>query len=185
MTTRKQVLLPRSSIPGRAPTLNEIEFGEIAINTHDGKAYIKRDKNGEVSIQTIGSEEVDNVYYVSTSGVYGNDGKSLGNAFKTLDSAVAVVYAKENFKFNETVCERDLNLIMDGVRYDMALGTNYNAVTAGQSYKRGNAAKVTSEQLYQTRRSINEERLGMISVPEVKTDTTSKNRVSEAFDEII
>lgn len=185
MTTRKQVLLPRSSIPGRAPTLNEIEFGEIAINTHDGKAYIKRDKDGEVSIQTIGSEEVDNVYYVSTSGAYGNDGKSLGNAFKTLDSAVAVVYAKENFKFNETVCERDLNLIMDGVRYDMALGTNYNAVTAGQSYKRGNAAKVTSEQLYQTRRSINEERLGMISVPEVKTDTTSKNRVSQAFDEII
>ena len=75
MASRKKILLPRSSVPGRAPTLNEIEFGEIAINTHDGKAYIKRDQNGEVSIQSIGGEEVDNVYYVSKSGKPGNDGK--------------------------------------------------------------------------------------------------------------
>ena len=168
MASRKKILFPRSDIPGRAPTLNEIDFGEIAINTHDGKAYIKKDKNGEVSINSIGAEDVDNVYYVSKSGVPGNDGKSLMNAFSSLDSAVAVVYAKENFKFDETTCERDLNLIMDGVRYDMALGTNYGAVTAGQSYKRGNAIKVTAEQLYQTRRAINEERLGMVSVPAVK-----------------
>ena len=185
MASRKKILFPRSDIPGRAPTLNEIDFGEIAINTHDGKAYIKKDKNGEVSINSIGAEDVDNVYYVSKSGVPGNDGKSLMNAFSSLDSAVAVVYAKENFKFDETTCERDLHLIMDGVRYDMALGTNYGAVTAGQAYKRGNAIKVTAEQLYQTRRSINEERLGMVSVPAVKTDATSKLRVSAAFDEII
>ncbi len=185
MASRKKILFPRSDIPGRAPTLNEIDFGEIAINTHDGKAYIKKDKNGEVSINSIGAEDVDNVYYVSKSGVPGNDGKSLMNAFSSLDSAVAVVYAKENFKFDETTCERDLNLIMDGVRYDMALGTNYGAVTAGQSYKRGNAIKVTAEQLYQTRRAINEERLGMVSVPAVKTDATSKLRVASGFDEII
>ena len=185
MASRKKILFPRSDIPGRAPTLNEIDFGEIAINTHDGKAYIKKNKNGEVSINSIGAEDVDNVYYVSKSGVPGNDGKSLMNAFSSLDSAVAVVYAKENFKFDETTCERDLHLIMDGVRYDMALGTNYGAVTAGQAYKRGNAIKVTAEQLYQTRRSINEERLGMVSVPAVKTDATSKLRVASGFDEII
>jgi len=185
MASRKKILFPRSDIPGRAPTLNEIDFGEIAINTHDGKAYIKKDKNGEVSITSIGAEDVDNVYYVSKSGVPGNDGKSLMNAFATLDSAVAVVYAKENFKFDEIVCERDLHLIMDAVRYDMALGTNYGSITAGQSYKRGNAIKVTSEQLYQTRRAINEERLGMISVPQVKADSVSKSRVSAGFDEII
>jgi len=185
MATRKKILLPRSSIPGRAPTLNEIDFGEIAINTHDGKAYIKRDRDGEFSIQSIGGEETDNVYYVSKSGNLGNDGKSLGNAFATLDSAVATVYTKQSFKFDSTTCQRDLHLIMDGVRYDMALGTNYGAITAGQSYKRGNAIKVTSEQLYQTRRSINEERLGMVSVPTVKTNTTAKTRVQSGFDEII
>ena len=59
MADRKRILLPRSDIPGREPTLNEIDFGEIAINTHDGKAFLKRQSNGEVTIETIGSEEVE------------------------------------------------------------------------------------------------------------------------------
>lgn len=185
MTTRKRILLPRSSIPGRAPTLNEIDFGEIAINTHDGKAFLKRNREGEVTIETIGSEQVDNVYYVSKSGQYGNDGRSLLNSFRTLDSAVAVVTAKQSFKFNEVVCERDLHLIMDAVRYDMVLETNYNAVTAGLSYRRGNAAKVTNEQKYQTRASINEERIGMISAPLVEQNATATQRIVNGFTEII
>ena len=114
MTSRKKILFPRSSIPGRAPTLNEIDLGEIAINTHDGKAYIKRDRDGELSIQSIGGEETDNVYYVSKSGQVGNDGKSLGNAFATLDSAVAVVYAKQAFKFDALIEKNEKNII-DGI----------------------------------------------------------------------
>jgi len=185
MASRKKILLPRSDIPGRAPTLNEIDFGEIAINTHDGKAFIKRDRDGEVSIQSIGSEDVDNVYYVSKSGQYGNDGRSLGNSFRTVDSAVERVTALQSFKFNEDICERDLQLIMDAVRYDMVLNTNYGAVTAGNSYKRGNAAKVTNEQKYQTRRAINEERVGMISAPLVAANTVATERIVNAFTEII
>ena len=185
MAERKRILLPRSSIPGRAPTLNEIDFGEIAINTHDGKAFIKRDRDGEVTIESIGSEAVDNVYYVSKSGEYGNDGRSLMNSFKTVDSAVARVTALQGFKFNEEICERDLHLIMDAVRYDMILETNFNAVTAGNSYKRGNAAKVTSEQKYQTRRAINEERVGMISAPSVAENPTATERIVNGFTEII
>jgi len=185
MADRKKILLPRSDIPGRAPTVNEIDFGEIAINTHDGKAYIKRQADGEITIESIGSEEVDNVYYVSKSGQYGNDGRSLMNAFKTLDSAVGVVTARQGFKFDEVTCERDLHLIMDAVRYDMILDTNFNTVTAGLSYKRGNAAKVTGEQKYQTRRSINEERVGMISNPLVVANQTANDRIVKGFSEII
>ena len=185
MATRKKILLPRSDIPNRAPTVNEIDFGEIAINTHDGRAFIKREANGEVTIQSIGSEEVENVYYVSKSGSYGNDGRSLLNSFKSLDSAVATVLTKQGFKFNETVCERDLNLIMDAVRYDMILSTNYNSVTAGLAYKRGNAIKVTTDQKYQTRRAINEERVGMISAPEVVNSPTATERIVAGFDDII
>lgn len=185
MADRKRILLPRSDIPNRAPTPQEIDFGEIAINTHDGKAFLKRQSNGEVTIETIGSEEVENVYYVSKSGEFGNDGRSLMNSFKTLDSAVATVLTKQGFKFNQDVCERDLHLILDAVRYDMVLNTNYGAVTAGNSYKRGNAAKVTSEQKYQTRRAINEERVGMISAPLVASNTTATERVVAGFTEII
>ena len=185
MADRKKILLPRSDIPNRAPTINEIDFGEIAVNTHDGKAFIKRQADGEVTIETIGSEQVDNVYYVSKSGDYGNDGRSLMNSFKSVDSAVAVVTAKQGFKFDEVTCERDLHLIMDAVRYDMVLNTNFNAVTAGLSYKRGNAIKVTNEQKYQTRRSINEERVGMLSNPLVVQSPTATARIGQAFTEII
>ena len=31
MASRKKILLPRSDIPNRAPTVNEIDFGEIAV----------------------------------------------------------------------------------------------------------------------------------------------------------
>tara|TARA_R110000772_G_scaffold2097_1_gene7295 strand:+ start:609 stop:9818 length:9210 start_codon:yes stop_codon:yes gene_type:complete len=185
MASRKKILLPRSDIPNRAPTVNEIDFGEIAVNTHDGKAFIKRQANGEVTIQSIGSEEVDNVYYVSKSGDYGNDGRSLMNSFKSLDSAVATVLQKQGFKFDEATCERDLHLIMDAVRYDMILNTNFNSVTAGQAYKRGNAGKVTGEQKYQTRRSINEERVGMLSAPLVASNPIAAARVGAGFTELI
>ena len=185
MVTRKKILLPRSDIPNRAPTVNEIDFGEIAVNTHDGKAFIKRDANGEVTIQSIGSEEVENVYYVSKSGDYGNDGRSLMNSMKTLDSAVAAVLTKQGFKFNKDVCERDLQLIMDAIRYDMVLETNFNSVTAGLAYKRGNAGKVTGEQKYQTRRAINEERVGMLSAPLIASNPTATARVGAGFTELI
>lgn len=185
MTNRRRILLPRSDIPNREPTLNEIDFGEIAINTHDGKAFLKRQSNGEVTIETIGSEEVENVYYVSKSGDFGNDGRSLMNSFKTLDSAVATVLTKQGFKFNKDVCERDLHLIMDAIRYDMILETNFNAVTAGNAYKRGNAIKVTTDQKYQTRRAINEERVGMLSAPLVASNATATNRVGAGFTELI
>jgi len=185
MAARKKILLPRSDIPNRAPTVNEIDYGEIAINTHDGKAFIKRDQNGEVTIESIGSEQVENVYYVSKSGVYGNDGRSLMNSMKTLDSAVATVLTKQGFKFDKITCERDTQLIMDAVRYDMVLETNFNSVNAGLAYKRGNAGKVTTEQKYQTRRAINEERVGMLSAPLVASNPTATARVGAGFTELI
>ena len=36
------IKLRRSSVPGRVPTTSQLELGEIAINTADGKLYFKR-----------------------------------------------------------------------------------------------------------------------------------------------
>lgn len=43
------ILSKRSATPGKIPTVAQLQLGEIAINTHDGKMYIKRD-NGMQSI---------------------------------------------------------------------------------------------------------------------------------------
>ncbi|HPB75733.1 MAG TPA: hypothetical protein PLY96_10830 [Chromatiaceae bacterium] len=35
--------LKRSAVPGKAPGLADLELGELAINTHDGRVYLKQD----------------------------------------------------------------------------------------------------------------------------------------------
>ena len=44
------IKLRRSAVAGRVPTTSQLELGELAINTADGKIYIKRDDGGTESI---------------------------------------------------------------------------------------------------------------------------------------
>lgn len=50
----EKIQLRRSSVSGRVPTTSQLDLGEIGINTHDGKLYIKKD-DGSASIVEIGS----------------------------------------------------------------------------------------------------------------------------------
>lgn len=43
----------RSAVPSKAPALGDLELGELAINTYDGKVYMKKD-NGSASIVEVG-----------------------------------------------------------------------------------------------------------------------------------
>lgn len=80
----------RSSVPGRIPSVSQLANGEIALNTHDGKLFFKKDANGSLSIVEIGPDTAQNVLYVSKSGNDASDGKSLSRAFLTLEAALAV-----------------------------------------------------------------------------------------------
>lgn len=162
-------LQKRTGVEGRRPGIADIQLGEIAINTHDGKMFIKRDVNGSVDIIQVGDDKVDNVFYVSKSGIKGNLGTSLQDAFSTLDSAVEYLTVQESFTFNEVKCRRDFGLIFDGLYHDIAFGTNYNAVTSGLSYQRASAGVVQAQQLVATRSGFNEAKGAVASVPEVKS----------------
>jgi hypothetical protein len=48
-----QIILKRSATPGKVPTTSQLALGEIAINTHDGLIYIKKD-DGTPSVVQIG-----------------------------------------------------------------------------------------------------------------------------------
>jgi hypothetical protein len=43
------IKLKRSAVAGKAPTTSDLELGELALNTYDGKLYTKKD-NGSASI---------------------------------------------------------------------------------------------------------------------------------------
>lgn len=56
MTSR--VLSKRSAVPGKVPTTAQIDLGELAINTRDGKLFLKRDNgNGSFTIVEVGSPQ--------------------------------------------------------------------------------------------------------------------------------
>lgn len=79
-----------SDTPNKRPTTDQLILGQIAINTHDGKMFFKRDRNGEISIVEVGLEDAaENVYYVSKSGQDQNTGQTIAGAWATLEHAVA------------------------------------------------------------------------------------------------
>jgi hypothetical protein len=80
----------KSSVAGKAPTTTDLEFGEIAVNTHDGRLYVKKDPGTGNVIVTIGSPEVANVLYVASSGSDLNNGKSLVTPFRSIKAALSV-----------------------------------------------------------------------------------------------
>ena len=165
------LLHKRSSESGKRPGISDIQLGEIAINTYDGRMFIKQDQEGSIEVVQVGDDKVDNVFYVSKSGKRGNLGTSLQDAFSTLDSAVSFVTSMQSFTFNEAKCRRDFGLIFDGLYHDIAFGTNYNAVTSGLSYQRASANVVREQQIIATRSGFNEAKGAVASVPEVKAST--------------
>jgi len=80
--------LKRSSVAGKIPTVDQLELGEVAINTYDGLMFIKKNVDGTESIVQIGEDTVeaagyDEYYFSADSGqtvFTGNDfdGDTLG-----------------------------------------------------------------------------------------------------------
>ena len=48
------IKLKKSAVSGKAPAVGDLVLGELAINTFDGKLFLKKD-NGTASIVEIGS----------------------------------------------------------------------------------------------------------------------------------
>ena len=69
--------LKRSSVSGNTPSTSDLELGEVAINTYDGKMFIKKN-DGSDSIVEIGG----------TSG-------TVTEAFKTIAASDASVNPAE------------------------------------------------------------------------------------------
>jgi len=62
---------------------------------------------------------------------------------KSFIASEVLYYINNNYQdllYSKVKCERDIGLILDAVGYDIALGTNYNAITAGLAYQRANNA---------------------------------------------
>jgi hypothetical protein len=87
------IKIKRSAEPGKAPSVLDLELGELAINTYDAKIYAKRFRHGVgVDILAVGGSgpDIDNVLYVTADGNDSNSGKKLGDGKRTIAAAVAL-----------------------------------------------------------------------------------------------
>jgi hypothetical protein len=101
------IKLRRSSIPGRAPTTSQLEFGEIAINTADAKVYFKSGNNTVSEIQELSPHASDLLTLIKTV-----DGASSGLDADLLDGQEGSYYLDYNNFVN--VPPATLDLTLDG-----------------------------------------------------------------------
>jgi hypothetical protein len=86
----------RSSVPGKVPSTSSLDFGEIALNTHDGVAYMKISASSGEQIVPIGAGAVgdlNKVFYVTEEGNDSNNGKTIETAFRTIKRATIAASA--------------------------------------------------------------------------------------------
>ena len=85
MTTT--IKLRRSSTPGSIPTVGQLSFGEVAVNTYDGKLYIKKDVSGIESIVEFSADPQDLLNLIKQV-----DGAGSGLDADLLDGANSAFY---------------------------------------------------------------------------------------------
>lgn len=88
------ILLKKSNVPGKQPLTTDLQLGELAVNTYDGKIFLKTEVDSIETIQSfITSNPVANVYYVQKNGSDANTvlGTSWDTAFLTIERAIEEV----------------------------------------------------------------------------------------------
>ena len=50
----QNIRLKRSAVPNRVPSTDQLELGELALNTYDGKLYLKQNINGSETVVDVG-----------------------------------------------------------------------------------------------------------------------------------
>lgn len=84
--------------------------------------------------------------------------------------------------YDSVKCKRDAGYILDGVSYDLVLGTNYWSVVNGLAYRRGVSSVVVNDQLIETSGAI---QYLKDNVANLLDNVESIIRTDAAFDEVI
>ena len=129
----------------------------ISSDSSQGPEYQRINTNLTTIIDILenGVGVAPSITYASPAGVDQNlvKAKDILQANKNflIEEGIAyIAQTYENFTYDSTTCARDLGYIIDGVIYDIQLGTNFNSVYNGLSYRRAMASLVINDQLPQT-----------------------------------
>lgn len=100
MASNNSILIKRSAVPGKIPTIDKLDLGELALNTHDGRLFTKRsyvDQLGtpqEAIIEFTNRVPIGNALYVAATGSDTNNGETWEGAFATIERAVGTAASR-------------------------------------------------------------------------------------------
>jgi len=86
--------IKRSAVPGKGPSVSDLQLGELALNTYDAELYTLRSRPGiGTEVVKIGGAAIENVLYVNKDGDDGNSGSTPADAKGTIKGAVGIASA--------------------------------------------------------------------------------------------
>jgi hypothetical protein len=103
MSDKSLIKLKRSSVPGKVPTVENLNLGELALNTHDGNIFLKRayfsetaNTNIEEIIKFAASVPIENTIFIQKNGSDENDGKKWDTAVATFEKALELAWERNS-----------------------------------------------------------------------------------------
>lgn len=107
-----QIIQKQSGVNGKIPLLSDLELGEFAVNTYDGKIFLKTFKEyfdanlqenvtEEEIVEFTSSIPIENTLHVQKSGDDNNDGKTWDTAFASIEAAVKAAEARNSLTMIE------------------------------------------------------------------------------------
>ena len=127
------VKLKRTSVQGRIPTISNLELGELAINTHDGRIFFEKD-DGTLSIQEILTTNSNNSGSFSLQGAisassFNGNGEFLTNITASYVDYTTIVNTPTLFSGSEQIDVTQTEL------YSSLATTGSNIYTGAQIIK--------------------------------------------------
>jgi hypothetical protein len=96
------IRIKRSAVPGKKPTVDQLQLGELAVNFYDGKLFFKQDQGnvgvGTRIIEVGGGNNVGKTIYVTSNGDDGNTGLSDADAKASIKSASTIALPGDTIK---------------------------------------------------------------------------------------
>jgi hypothetical protein len=89
------ILLKQSGLANATPSISTLEFGEVALNTADGKAFMRVDDGITDTIRLINDVPIANTFFVTTTGNNANDGRTWSTSLATIEQAVTLATARK------------------------------------------------------------------------------------------
>jgi hypothetical protein len=87
------ILLKQSNTANAKPLTSTVELGELALNTFDGKAYMKIDTGATDQIVLVNDIPVANTFFVTKTGNDANTGRSSLSSLATIEQALTLATA--------------------------------------------------------------------------------------------